>query len=385
MNDNALVKAIAAALETHSDGLVEREIRQAVLQATGLRRRPPEIRQTLEANRGVFVGPLANGRWRLKVVIETEEIVSNASDAEQIRQERGRVVTPLLAHLPQLSAFIAFDLETTGINPERDQIIQISAVRMVDGQPTALPIGNGEWLTAIFNEYVRLEGRELPYGLKVKLGFTDHPEWEETLQQADSLREVLHRFRLWAGQMPLVAHNARFDHSFLQQAAATIDWYIAETALVDTMELACLARPDLDSFRLEALAKIFGIAAGESGGAEVEAWAKEQGVVAFSWTGFHNAVVDVLVLAALLPRLLSACGQRFTQQPGLAWLLHVLLPHLATQLGVPPTEDVDDVAGLIKQLVTMVPVTAVPPLTPPYPLRQHGFGSSLQRWFPAKA
>ena len=360
MKDNALVKAITDALETNPDGLVEREIRQAVLQATGLRRRPPEIRQTLEANREKFVGPLANGRWRLKAVIETEEIVSDNLDSEQIRQERGQVITPFLAHLPQLDSFIAFDLETTGINSQRDQIIQISAVRMAGGQPMALPAGDGGKLAAVFNEYVRLEGRELPYALRVKLGFTDHPQWEEALRQADTLDKVLSHFRRWMGQLPLIAHNARFDYSFLQQAATTIGWRIPQTALVDTMELACLARPDLNSFRLEELAKVFGIAAGKPGGHEVETWAKEQGVAAFSWTGFHNAVVDVFVLAALVPRLLLACRQRFVHQPGLAWLLHELLPHLATQLRIQQPDEVNDVAALIKQLVTVAPQTAVP-------------------------
>ena len=110
MQDEVLVKAITAELEANPGGLVEREIRQAVLKTTGLRRRPPEIRQTLQENRELFVGPLANGRWRLKAVIETEEIVTSDLPPENLRQERGEVVTPFLAHLPQLDSFIAFDL-----------------------------------------------------------------------------------------------------------------------------------------------------------------------------------------------------------------------------------------------------------------------------------
>ncbi len=118
----------------------------------------------------------------------------------------------LLATLPRLDEFIAFDLETTGVREERDQIIQIAAVRLVNGQPASDEAGH----TAVFNEYVRLDGHTLAYGLKVKLGFTDHPEWAEALAQADPLPQVLARFREWVGKLPLVAHNARFDYRFLQ-------------------------------------------------------------------------------------------------------------------------------------------------------------------------
>lgn len=364
MNDEALVKAITEGLEARPEGLVEREIRQVVLRNTGLRRRPPEIRAALRQNKNLFVGPLADGRWRLKAVVETEEIVTADESPDSLRQERGEIVTPFVTHLPPLSAFIAFDLETTGVNPARDQIIQISAVRLVDGQPSAAATEEGEPLTAVFDEYVRLDGRSLPYGLKVKLGFADHPDWEAALQQADGLDQVLARFRHWVGSLPLVAHNARFDLGFLQPAAAAIGWHIPETVVIDTMELACLARPDLNSLRLEALAAELGIAAGQPGGEQVEAWARAEGADAFSWTGFHNAVVDVLVLAALVPRLVTVMQQRFGRQPELAWLLHQLLPHLADQLQLPlPTLDLPpDV--IIRQLVGVTLPTAVsPPMT----------------------
>jgi ATP-dependent DNA helicase RecQ len=367
MYDAVLIQAITAALEAHPEGLVEREIRQAVLRATGLRRRPPEIRAVLQGNKEIFVGPLADGRWRLKSVIETEEIVTAAAPPDSLRQERGDLITPFLAHLPPLDAFIAFDLETTGVNPQRDQIIQISAVRMVGGEPTAVQSGEGEALTAVFDAYVRLDGRELPYGLKVKLGFADHSEWEAALQQADSLADVLRRFCRWVGDLPLVAHNARFDLAFLRQAAQTIGWPVEETAVVDTLELACLARPDLNSFRLEALAAEFGVAAGQPGGAEVETWAKAQGVDAFSWTGFHNAVVDVLVLAALTPRLLAGLRQRFANRPELAWLLYQLLPHVAIQLRLPAPELDGPVDAAIRRLATVSSATAVPLTKPDQP------------------
>jgi len=61
MIDQALVKAIEGVLDANPDGLNEREIRRTVLEQTGLRRRPREIRDALKERPNRFVGPLAGG------------------------------------------------------------------------------------------------------------------------------------------------------------------------------------------------------------------------------------------------------------------------------------------------------------------------------------
>lgn len=254
-----------------------------------------------------------------------------------------------MANLPPLDSFIAFDLETTGVKQDRDQIIQISAVRIVDGEPASAKADDGVELPAVFDAYVNLEGRDLPYGLKVKLGFTEHPEWEEALQKADPQKEVLHRFQRWVGDLPLVAHNARFDHGFLERAAEEIEWRI-ENPIVDSMEMACLARPDLKSFRLEELGKALGVGEDLEGGHQVERWAAEQGVEAFSWRGFHNAVVDVLVLAAIVRRLVTEIQQRMAAHPGLAGAFCRLMPQTAERLGVAANRVEQDREAIIKNL-----------------------------------
>jgi len=346
-----LTEAIQQALDAHPDGLNEREIRRAVLEQAGLRRKPAEIRQALRGNPELFVGPLTDGLWRLRAVVEAEDVAAGKREAPR---ERGKVVRPYLVDLPPLDSFIAFDLETTGLKPERDRIIQISAVRIIRGEPTAVLSEEGKELPALFNEYVNLEGQEIPYGLKVKLGLTEHPEWEEELARADPVDEVLRRFRLWVGDLPLVAHNARFDHGFLKQAAEKIGWEI-ENTVVDSMELACLACPDLRSLRLEELAKALEVGEGLEGGRQVESWAATQGVEAFSWRGFHNAVVDVLVLAAVVPRLMEALRRRMEEHPGLAGEFCRLMPQAAASLGVsaPPMDERD---AVVRELVRAAPV-----------------------------
>ena len=330
--NQALTQAIQQVLSEHADGLTERDIRRAIIEGVGRRCTPREVRKALHSRPDLFVS-LAGGVWRLKAVVETEEIA--AGGQEGLRQERGEPVQPYLANLPSLDSFIAFDLETTGIRPDRDRIIQIAGVRIINGEPAAAIADDGAELAAVFNEYVNLEGRELPYGLKVKLGFTDHPEWEKALQEADPLEKVVARFRGWVGDLPVVAHNARFDYGFLKRAAARIGWQI-QNPIVDSLELACLAQPDLSTFRLEELGKALGVGQGQDGGRLVERWAAGQGVDVFSWTGFHNAVVDVLVLAAMVPRLVAAIQGRMADRPGLAGEFCRLLPQAAVTLGLSP-------------------------------------------------
>ena len=362
--DKTLVEAIQQVLSANPAGLNERDIRRTVLTETGLRRKPAEIQRALTSNSALFIGPLAGGIWRLRAVLEAEEV---AVGIEDVKEERGEIVTPYLDNLPPLDSFIAFDLETTGLNPERDRIIQISAARMVNGQTMKVFAEDGIEFKAVFNEYVNLEGREIPYGLKVKLGFTEHPEWEEELKNADFLEEVVKRFRRWVGEAPLVAHNARFDYGFLERAAGNIGWKI-ENQIVDTMELACIARPDLSSFRLEELAKALGVSEGLPGGKLVEKWAQDGGVGVFSWQGFHNAVVDVLVLAAIVPLLQETIVQRMTEYPSLAGEFQRLMPKAAESLSINSTTTPQDGDALVRGLIqeTHVPFNRLPLIEFPF-------------------
>jgi ATP-dependent DNA helicase RecQ len=355
---SSLSQVIHSILATRPEGLTEREIRRALIEEHGFRCTPGEIRQALQGHPSLFV-PMADGRWRARAALEAEAI---AAGAPEPRRERGSVHPPFLAHLPPLDAFVAFDLETTGLNPGRDRILQIAAVRIVHGHPSPAVAEDGSPLPSTFNEYVNLEGREIPYGLRVKLGLTDHPEWEAQLAQADRLPEVLERFRRWLGDLPLVAHNVRFDMAFLQQAGREIGWEIANP-VVDTMELACLARAGEGGLSLEELARSLGVGVGLEGGQIVEDWARQYGVEPFSWTGFHNAVVDVLVLAATVPRLLDEIRERMTRNPLLARECIRWMPRLAERLGIPAPAPDEGREPLLTRL--LLPPTLEPPSPAP--------------------
>ena len=137
-----LLTPLQQILNAHSDDLTERELRQQLAEA-GFRATPPEIRGALHSRPDLFVS-LTDGRWRLKSVLQAEEVV--VGDRE-IPRERGTIITPTITQHPSFTHFIAFDVETTGIHAERDRIIQISAVRITNEAPVALTTATGESLT----------------------------------------------------------------------------------------------------------------------------------------------------------------------------------------------------------------------------------------------
>lgn len=324
-----LVKAIQQILENSPDGLSPTDIRHNLLEKLGFRATPPEIREAFQGHRDIFI-QLSDGRWASKSIVEVSEIVTGISE---LPRERGNIVKPYLADLSSLDSYIVFDLETTGLKSDRDRIIQIAAIRIINGKPSSITTSQGETLSSVFSEYINLEDKELSYGLKLKLGFIDHPEWQTELDKAQKQGQVLECFKEWVGDLPLLAHNIRFDLQFLQKAAAVIGWQI-NNPLIDSMELACLACPDLRTYRLEELARFFGVSAEGQGGDLVQAWASLLDSKGFTWSGFHNAVVDVLVLAATIPDLFQRILERVTRNTSLAFGLCTLMPNLAHLLGV---------------------------------------------------
>ena len=114
------------------------------------------------------------------------------------------------------------------------------------------------------------------------------------------------------------------------------------------MELACLLWPEGERLKLEHIANLLGIKAGEPGGTMLESWAQTQGVADFSWKDFHNAVVDVLVLAAVVPRLAAGLLQSCLTYPGLGQVMVALFPDAAASLDNDPPSQQEPLEDLIR-------------------------------------
>ena len=118
--------------------------------------------------------------------------------------------------------YVVFDFETTGFNAGgEDSIIEIGAVK----------IKNGE----IIEKYDELinPGRKLPDRIVEVTNITD-----DMLKDKDNEENAVKRFIEWFGDLPMVAHNAKFDVSFLEMAYKKYNLGTFTNPVIDTLELS---------------------------------------------------------------------------------------------------------------------------------------------------
>lgn len=134
---------------------------------------------------------------------------------------------------------VVVDLETTGTSPTADAITEIGAVRVRGGEVT------GEFQTFVDPR------RPIPAYIAALTGISD-----ATVRGAPTIETVLPMFLDFARGAALVAHNARFDISFLTASAARIDLDWPAPTVLDTLRLARLAfgRDEVRDHRLGTLA-----------------------------------------------------------------------------------------------------------------------------------
>jgi len=134
--------------------------------------------------------------------------------------------------------FVVFDLETTGLSPKDDQIIEIGAVRIQNGQ-----------ITDRFDTFAD-PCRPLPEKIIQLTGITD-----EMLQGAPSQAQAVGQFLRFAGDAPLLAHNgAAFDIRFIRNAAKNAGLAFTSTH-IDTLPLCQGLFRGLRNYKLDTITK----------------------------------------------------------------------------------------------------------------------------------
>lgn len=103
-----------------------------------------------------------------------------------------------------LNEFIVFDVETTGLNPQQDALIEFAAVKFVDGQPA-------ETLAFLCNP-----GYPIPPEIEQLTGIKD-----EMLKDKMPFEQHLDEVLDFIGESPLVGHNVAFDLGFLKEYLKT--------------------------------------------------------------------------------------------------------------------------------------------------------------------
>ena len=137
--------------------------------------------------------------------------------------------------------YVSIDLETTGLNPKRDRIIEIGAIRVERGE-----------IREEFSTFVN-PGRKLEDRITELTGIRD-----EDLAEAPELDEVFPKLLEFMGDFPLLGHSILFDYSFLKKAA--VDRKLTfERSAVDTLQIARKYLPDLPHRNLEYLCRYYEI------------------------------------------------------------------------------------------------------------------------------
>lgn len=140
-----------------------------------------------------------------------------------------------------MQSYVSIDLETTGLNPKTDKIIEIGAVRIEQGE-----------VKETFSSFIN-PGRRLEERIVELTGIRD-----EELAEAPAIDEVFPELQKFLGELPLLGHSVLFDYSFLKKAAVNLGQKFEKQA-VDTLKLARKYLPDLESRRLDFLCEYYQI------------------------------------------------------------------------------------------------------------------------------
>lgn len=139
------------------------------------------------------------------------------------------------------SEYVVFDIETTGLSAVRDEIIEIGAVKVKDRQ-----------ITDSFHTFIK-PGRKLSPEIVDLTGITD-----EMLANAPKLDDIFEDFLNYVGDLPLVAHNAQFDVSFIKESCKRRQLSL-HNPVVDTLYLSRIILKDLKKHKLNIVAAKLGI------------------------------------------------------------------------------------------------------------------------------
>ena len=140
-----------------------------------------------------------------------------------------------------LQDFICIDLETTGLNPKRDRIIEIGAVKVRNGQ-----------ISATFQQLIDPK-QQLEERVEILTGISS-----KELAGQPTIQEVLPALKEFLEEDVLLGHRVLFDYSFLKRAFIN-EKFSFERKGIDTLKLARQFVSDCESKKLESLCQHYDI------------------------------------------------------------------------------------------------------------------------------
>lgn len=154
----------------------------------------------------------------------------------KVRDSKGKAVNTL----PE--DYVALDLETTGLDPEWDSIIEIGMVRVRRGEVDA------EYSTLVN------PGMEIDEFITDLTGITN-----DMLAAAPAIAEVLPAAREFLGDDVILGHNINFDINFIYDNCECQGLPPVSNDYIDTMRISRRVLPDLKHHRLKDIVKALGV------------------------------------------------------------------------------------------------------------------------------
>ena len=139
--------------------------------------------------------------------------------------------------------YVVFDIETTGLDIDKDQIIEIAAIRVIGG--------------TVGERFHTLITTEKPLSKKIieLTGISD----ELLMSSGVPLEEATESFLKFVSSDIVVAHNASFDSEFIQVACEECDLDDFNNEAIDTIYLAKKKIPTAANYRLETLVSLLNL------------------------------------------------------------------------------------------------------------------------------
>ena len=151
------------------------------------------------------------------------------------------IITKPKDKLIEEEIYVVFDIETTGLDPFKDKIIEIGAVKL-----------QGKDIIDKFSVFINPE-ISIPKEIVDLTKITD-----EMVKNSEKIETILPKFLEFCKDTTVVAHNAKFDVGFITQKAKEMNLEYS-TSVIDTLQLARILLPDQKRYGLKYIANYFSI------------------------------------------------------------------------------------------------------------------------------
>ena len=181
-----------------------------------------------------------------------------------MRDQKGKSIISLPTE------YVVIDTETTGLDYDRCDLIEVSALHFIDGkcidrfsslvQPPLL-----HFLHRLDDTHFELVPGYVDDFISGLTGITN-----EMLEDAPKPEQVIPQFLNFIGDCVLIGHNVHFDVNFLYDAAVKVCGFPLRNDFVDTLRIARKVFPELAHHRLSDVAAACGVVADEAHRSEVD-------------------------------------------------------------------------------------------------------------------